>query len=231
MLPHSIKLVLFDLVGTIVKDCSEGPSIIVQSMTDAFAANGINVSAKYVKEQRGKEKRKAIEEILRGHVKPDTAHFKKLTANVYERFLTALRTRVNDFTPMEKVTDVFRFLKKRGIYVGVGSGLPVEILDMLVVHLGWKKAHLIDYVQSAETIGTGRPDPKMIHDMMAEFGVVDPRNVVKVGDTMVDILEGKNAHVWTVAVLSGTQSEDELKSVKPDFMVAKVHDLPQLFSE
>lgn len=230
MLPHSIKLVLFDLVGTIVKDCSEGPSIIVQSMIDVFAKNGIAVSEGDVKKQRGKEKRKAIEDILRVHIKPETEQFKTLSAKVYERFLTTLRSRVNNFTPMEKITDVFRFLKKRGISVGVGSGLPFEILDMLIAHLGWKKAHLVDYVQSAETIGAGRPDPKMIHDMMATFGVVDPHNVVKVGDTMVDILEGKNAHVWTVAVLSGTQSEDELKSVKPDFMIARVHDLTQLFS-
>lgn len=231
MLPHSIKLVLFDTVGTTVKDCSQKPSAIVQSMIDAFAENGIKVSARDIKEQRGKEKRHAIEDVLRVHVKPDTEQFETLTAKVYERFLTAMRSRVNDFTPMENVTDVFRFLKKRGIYVGVGSGLPAEILDMIIGHLEWKKTHLVDYVQSAETIGAGRPNPRMIHDMMAEFRVVDPRRVVKVGDTMVDIAEGKNARVWTVAVLSGTQSEDELKSAKPDFMIARVHDLPQLFSE
>lgn len=231
MLPHSIKLVLFDMVGTTVQDCSKGTSAIVQSIIGAFVENGISVSANDVKDQRGKEKRKAIEDILRTHIKPDPAQLETLNARVYERFLTALRSRVNDFTEVVHVTDVFRFLKKRAIYVGVGSGLPAEILDMLVTRLGWEKAKLVDYVRSAETIGVGRPHPKMIHDMMKQFGVFDAREVVKVGDTVVDILEGKNAGTWTVAVLSGTQSEDELKSVNPDFIVARVNELPKLFSE
>lgn len=68
----------------------------------------------------------------------------------------------------------------------------------------------------------------MIFDIMAKFSVKDPKNVVKVGDTEVDILEGKNAGAWTVGVLSGTQPRKRLAALQPDFLVESIRSIPDL---
>jgi len=68
----------------------------------------------------------------------------------------------------------------------------------------------------------------MIHEAMQRLGVVDARQVVKIGDTVVDIHEGKNAGVWTIAVLTGSQTEDQLRAAKPDYILPSIRELPWL---
>jgi phosphoglycolate phosphatase-like HAD superfamily hydrolase len=66
----------------------------------------------------------------------------------------------------------------------------------------------------------GRPKPDMIYKAMEMTGVASSRNVVKVGDTPNDILQGKNANCnWTIGVNSGAFSCDELEKAGADFIV------------
>ena len=50
--------------------------------------------------------------------------------------------------------------------------------------------------------------------------------VVKVGDTAVDVEEGKAAGCRTVAVLSGTQGREKLEAAGPSLILDSVADLP-----
>mmetsp|Transcript_58021 Transcript_58021/g.188849 ORF Transcript_58021/g.188849 Transcript_58021/m.188849 type:complete len:139 (+) Transcript_58021:339-755(+) len=69
----------------------------------------------------------------------------------------------------------------------------------------------------------------MVTAAMERCGVTDPRRVVKVGDTVVDVEEGRNAGVFTVSVLTGTQSRDKLAAAGPDCIIPSVADLPLVF--
>ena len=130
---------------------------------------------------------------------------------------------------VEGATDTFRFLKDSGIKVGVGSGFPGEIVKRIVSRMGWEKKKLLDYTAGVDEIGPGRPDPAMILDAMKKLGVRDPRRVLKVGDTAADVEEGKNAGTMTAAVLTGSQSEKTLQAANPDFVLASIAKLPELF--
>ena len=77
----------------------------------------------------------------------------------------------------------------------------------------------------------GRPDPRMIHDAMQRLSITDARQVVKIGDTVVDIQEGRNAGVWTLAVLTGSQTETQLVAAEPDYILPSIRELPELFAE
>jgi phosphoglycolate phosphatase-like HAD superfamily hydrolase len=50
----------------------------------------------------------------------------------------------------------------------------------------------------------------------------------KVGDTGADVEEGRNAGVWTLSVVTGTQGHDALAAARPDFILDSVVDLPSL---
>lgn len=69
----------------------------------------------------------------------------------------------------------------------------------------------------------------MILAAMKQCGITDPAQVMKIGDTLVDIQEARNANVYSVAVLSGTQSRDELQRGSPDLIVDKAVDVIPLF--
>jgi len=230
MLPASIKIILFDMAGTTVNDTATGKSMVVNALTRSFKTVGLNVSETEIMENRGKPKRAAISDILTHHTASGPPRILTVDA-VYSAFLSRLREGIDALAEMTGASDLFQYLKSRGIRIGVGSGFPSEIVEGIVDRLGWREKNLIDYVGSAESVGAGRPDPKMIFDIMEKFSVNDPKNVVKVGDTEVDILEGKNAGAWTVGVLSGTQPRKRLAALQPDFLVESIRSIPNLIRQ
>ena len=50
---------------------------------------------------------------------------------------------------------------------------------------------------------------------------------VIVGDSVSDVRAGKAAGIWTVAVLSGLFSREELSKTSPDLIISDVTELPQ----
>ena len=104
----------------------------------------------------------------------------------------------------------------------------MQVVQAIVSQLGWLDKKLLDYVGSAEQIGVGRPNPKMIHDAMQQLGITDGSKVLKIGDTVVDVQEGKNAGACTVAVLTGSQTETQLMAAAPDYILSSIRELRTL---
>ena len=89
---------------------------------------------------------------------------------------------------------------------------------------------MFDYIGIAEEIGTGRPEPEMIFDMMRSLGTADAGAFLKVGDTQADIREGKNAGVRTAVILSGTQDGVMLRSEKPDYILESLEEIKAILT-
>jgi len=78
-----------------------------------------------------------------------------------------------------------------------------------------------DYI-SSEEVTKGRPSPYMIHELMERNKITNVSEVLKVGDTVADIREGKNAGCDTVGVLSGSDTVSMLRKEKPNFIVNNI---------
>ncbi len=225
-----IQFVLFDMAGTTVDDRAAGPSLVLTAISDAFAEAGLRLEMEQIKPHRGKEKREMIRSLLRASHQSD-AEIAELSPRIYARFVEQLHAAIGRMKEMEGANETFRFLKARGIRVGVGSGFPQEVVDAIVRKLGWQEQALLDYIGSAEQVGVSRPDPAMIRLAMTCLHLGDPRRVLKVGDTVVDIQEGRNAGTWTAGVLTGSQSEHDLRGAGADFVLASVAEIPSLFTK
>ena len=59
-----------------------------------------------------------------------------------------------------------------------------------------------------------------------KYGVPDPKAVMKIDDTVKGIEEGLNADVYTIGVLTGTQSIQRLDSAGPNSILRSVAELP-----
>ncbi len=226
-----IEFVMFDMAGTTVDDRLVGSSLVVTAFVGAFAKAGLSIAPEQVHQHRGKEKREAIRSLLRELGQVDSPELNEQAAEIYSAFVGKLRAGVDSLREMQGTQEVFRFLRGRAIRVGVGSGFPQEVVTAIVDKFGWEDEGLVEYVGCAELVGVSRPDPKMIIHAMAKLGIADPQRVLKVGDTAVDILEGKNAGTWTVGVLSGSQSEEQLRAAGADHVLSSVALLPPLFAE
>lgn len=213
---------MFDVVGTTVQDSTQGGSLIIQSFCQAFHQNGISVDPHDVNKLRGKSKKEAVMEMLQ-HSQGAAA----LLDNIYNDFIGLLKESGGSLREMEGVQEVFKLLKKRQIRIGLGSGLPLDFLYALIERLQWNVQDF-DYIGSSEELSHGRPHPAMIFDAMEKLNEKDKTKVLKVGDTVVDVQEGKNAGVNTACVLTGTQKLSDLKRCHPDYILRHISELPTI---
>jgi phosphonatase-like hydrolase len=234
----AVKLVVFDMAGTTVDDSINGLPLVAVGMQEAFRKHGLEVSLDKVNEFRGMEKKDAIKnvlQVLRNQQSQCDYSASKVQEDdlvnaIFKDFKESLNSHLQ-FIDKEipGTSETFRILKSKGVKISVGSGFPHSVVEEIVNNLGWEG--MVDYVSSAEREGHGRPNPAMIHAAMKYCCVEEVRSVVKVGDTKMDVQEGRNAGCWTVAVLTGTQSEECLKDLKPDFIIDSVVNLPSVLSQ
>ena len=228
MFPQPIQLAMFDMAGTTVNDKVDGHPLMVISMMHAFAKHGIALSSDVINKHRGKQKSEAIQTLLKEVAELSPADVESVGDNIYRGFLHELESNLSRISEIDGTTELFRHLKSQGIHIGVGSGFPMQVVQAIVSQLGWLDKGLLDYIGNAEQIGVGRPNPKMILDAMQQLGITDGRKVLKIGDTVVDVQEGKNAGAWTVAVLTGSQTETQLMTAGPDYILSSIRELRTL---
>jgi phosphonoacetaldehyde hydrolase len=106
-------------------------------------------------------------------------------------------------------------LRRRGLKIGTTTGYFREAAE-LVFQAARDQGYHPDCNVIPDDVSVGRPQPWMIFRIMETLGVYPPSTVVKVGDTVFDIEEGRNAGVWSIGVLRTSSeiglTEEELAS-------------------
>lgn len=205
-----VRAVLFDMIGTTVLE--NDPRVIGNCFQGAFSKHAIPVGNKEIRAIRGMDKKEAISLILKNR-KDD----QDLGPNIFESFKTCVQENVSNFSEHPELGSVITQLKQRKIKIGIASGLPRVLFQMLFDRFHWQQ-YAFDYVNVYENFPSGRPDPAMIFDMCQTLQV-HVREVLKVGDTVADIEEGRKAGALTAAVLAGTQPDSVLREANPDLIL------------
>jgi phosphonatase-like hydrolase len=212
----AIKAILFDMIGTTVSE--KDPMFINNCFVKAFGEHKISVTPELIQKNRGRDKNQMIGDILKALDYPP-----QLSGSIMQRFQRNVEKGIHNFSAAEGARDILGSMMGRGIKVGIGSGLPRVVFDRVFHHLQWDEIPF-DYIGISEEVGRGRPHPDMILDMVKKMNV-SVAETLKVGDTISDIQEGKNAGVKTVAILSGTQPESQLRDEQPDFIIERLTEL------
>jgi len=90
----------------------------------------------------------------------------------------------------------------------------------------WIEKGMVDLYVASDEVPQGRPYPYMIENLMKRAKVPDAAQVIKVGDTMVDIQEGRMSNCGLVAaVTTGAYSREELQEYEPDIIVDRLSEL------
>ena len=214
-------LVVFDVAGTTVLD----GDAVLECLQHALGPH-ISASMQDVREVMGLPKPVAIRQLLQLHDHGDASA--PLVDAVHEEFRSAVIARYRDdgaIAPVPGALKVFEALRRAGIAVALDTGFSRDILDVLLTRLGWTNGVGIDFSVTSDEVQRGRPYPDLIHRAMQLANVRDPWNVIKVGDTPFDVLEGLAAHCGlVVGVTYGTHSRSELE--RPD--VVTIDTLPAL---
>ena len=218
----TIKMVVFDMAGTTVNENNVVYKTLHKAITDA----GFPVSLEEVLEQgAGKEKLQAVKSILLtyAHTTDDA-----LANEIHTAFLVLLEEAYSQLriTPQPNAEAMFTALKEKDILVVLNTGYNRKTAQSIIGKLGWKEGVEFDGLVTASDVNKNRPEPDMILFAMKRFTIATPTCVVKVGDSMTDIEEGKKAGCrFTVGITSGAHSYEQLQSANPDYII---HNLIEL---
>ncbi len=136
-----------------------------------------------------------------------------------------------DIRKMPGAEETFRWLHDHDIKVAIDTGFHRNIANAIVEGTGWVAEGLVDLVVDVEHAPEqrGRPAPFMLFHAMMELNVQSVREVIKVGDTPADMLEGCNAGcLATIGVLSGPLPVQEWGGYRHTHIIPSVRELPEL---
>jgi phosphonatase-like hydrolase len=178
----------------------------------------------------GKEKKQAIRSILTAFA---GIQDEELTDKIYKNFFEKLTEAYNreEILPQNNATELFAELKKRDILSILNTGYDRATAQSIVDKLGWKEGEDFDGLVTATDVGRNRPEPDMILFAMKRFNLTDASQVVKVGDSAIDIEEGRNAGCGlSIGITTGAHTSSTITNAQPDNIIDDLMEVLPLIS-
>jgi phosphonatase-like hydrolase len=217
------SMVVFDMAGTTVDE----NNVVYKTLHAAIVDAGVAVTLDDVLfHGAGKEKLQAIKDVL---VAAQAVHVDAKA--IYDQFVVLLASAYShlDVTPCSNAETVFALLKKQEIKVVLNTGYNRATATDLLRKLNWTIGEDIDLLVTASDVSNNRPAPDMIDYAIRHFNIENPASVVKVGDSAIDIEEGKNAGCGkTFGVTTGAQTKEQIAVANP---TAVLDDLLELMDK
>lgn len=217
-----IEAVIFDWAGTTVDYGCFAP---VQAFIEAFKKFGIEPTVAEVREPMGMLKWDHIHTMMQ--MPRITEEWKcvhgrmwdtKDVDAIYERSEKAIFKILHNFsTPKPFVLEAIEQLRAKGIKIGSTTGYTDEMMSY-VVPAAKEQGYDPDAWFSPNSVNNmGRPYPYMVYKNMEALKVSSVDAVVKVGDTVADIKEGKTAGIISIGIVEGSSimglSEEEYEQL------------------
>ncbi len=217
-----IKLVVFDMAGTTVDE----DNVVYKTVRQAINSAGYEFTQEQVQEfGAGKEKSQAIRDVL---ALDGNSHSDEEVATIFADFKVRLAEAYDTLDVKEQpgASEVFSSLRSLGVQVFLNTGYDRVTAEKLVKKIGWSLGTDIDGLVTADDVSNGRPAPDMIQLAMKQASVVDAQTVVKIGDSQIDIEEGKNAECGlTFGITTGAQTESMLMACSPSGVLKSLSEL------
>jgi len=218
--PRSIKLVIFDLDGTLIDsrlDLIQSVNAMLQHFKHPELPG--EVVASYVGDGAPMLVRRALGD-------PNDEHFFK---EALEFFLSYYREHKLDHTRVyDGIPEALKHIQSNGIArkMAVLSNKPVHPSRAIVDALGL--ADFFVRVYGGNSFETKKPDPLGVNTLLKETST-EPENAMIVGDSSIDVLTGRNAGIATCGVTYGF-APHTLCEAPPDVTVSSPHELTTLFA-
>lgn len=219
---HHIKLVIFDIAGTIIQDHGE----VVSAFSAALRKNGILFTQDELMRWKGASKREVIRhfvEQLGSNVEQEGK-----VENTYRCFRTELESLYSQrISAIDGSEATFTWCRDHGILMATTTGFYREVSDLILEKMGWRDLFAANV--SSSDVRQGRPAPFMIFRAMEASGVQDVHQVVNVGDTPLDLQSGSNAGArGVVGVLTGAHDRETLQREPHTHILGSIAEIPAL---
>ncbi|OGS70405.1 MAG: HAD family hydrolase [Flavobacteria bacterium RIFCSPLOWO2_12_FULL_35_11] len=221
-----IKLIVFDMAGTVINE----NNVVYKTLRKAINWQGFNLSLEEVLlHGAGKEKHQAIKDILISQNPNYTLN--GVSTTIFNDFTELLKLNYENLAveAFPKTEEVLEKLKEKGVKIVLNTGYNRETALLLLNKLNWEEGKQYDALITASDVEKGRPAADMIYKAMEMFNITNAEDVIKIGDSIIDIEEGKTANCSiTIGVTTGAHTEEQLKSANPTYIINSLIELTQI---
>ena len=215
--PRQFDLICFDWDGTLLDSTAIIVRSIQQAVLDVGGAKPTDEAASYVIGM-------ALMPAL-AHAAPDVP--KEKYPLLGERYRHHYLATQHDISLFDGVLPMLADLKGRHHWLTVATGKSRRGLDDV---LASRQLHgIFDGSRTADETA-GKPDPRMLHELMREFGA-DPERTLMIGDTTHDLQMARNAGVASVGVSYGAHEPHDFGALGPRYIAHSVADLDRWLAE
>lgn len=199
-----LRAVMLDWAGTTVDHGSIAPVIVLQEL---FASHRIELSPEEARRDMGLLKRDHIRAILAlpsisekwraaagREPAPEDVDLLYADFNLLQPNILSLHSQLID-----GVVEATSAWRARGLRIGSSTGYTREMLAPIAQQAA-AQGYSPDASVCPDEAGAGRPAPWMLHQNMRLLNIYPPAACVKIGDTVSDIEEGRNAGMWTIGL-------------------------------
>jgi phosphoglycolate phosphatase len=210
---RQFDLIAFDWDGTLFDSTAIITRSIQAAVVDVGGAKPSDQDASYV---IGMGLMQAL-----AHAAPDVpaSQYSKLG----ERYKFHYAQSMDDITLFNGVLELLAALKQRDHLLAVATGKSRRGLDDALQAVELKG--LFHASRTADQTA-GKPDPLMLHELMAELNV-PPERTLMIGDTTHDLLMAQNAGCASVGVSYGAHEPDSFTAFNPLYIAHSVAELDQ----
>jgi phosphoglycolate phosphatase len=211
MRPRQFDLIVFDWDGTLF----DSTALITRCIQSACADVGVAVpSDKDASFVIGMGLAEAL-----AHAAPTLA--RERYPELGSRYRHHYFAKQHEIVLFDGTLAMLRALKEREHWLGVATGKSRRGLDDAL-----RSAQLAGVFDGSRTADetAGKPDPRMLHELMREFGV-EPDRTLMVGDTTHDLQMAVNAGAPCVGVSFGAHDHESFEPFAPLAIVHSTHEL------
>ena len=215
--PRQFDLICFDWDGTLFDSTAIIVRSIQQAVLDVGGQKPSDEAASYVIGM-------ALMPAL-AHAAPDVP--KEKYPLLGERYRHHYLATQHDISLFDGVLPMLADLKSRHHWLTVATGKSRRGLDDV---LASRQLHgIFDGSRTADETA-GKPDPRMLHELMREFGA-DPGRTLMIGDTTHDLQMARNAGVASVGVSYGAHEPHDFGALGPRYIAHSVAGLNRWLAE
>jgi phosphoglycolate phosphatase len=211
MRPRQFDLSAFDWDGTLFDSTAIIVRCIQRAVVDVGGSRPSDQAAAYVIGM-------ALGPAL-AHAAPDVSPDKYPELGARYRHHYALHR--DDLSLFDGVLPLLRALRERHHWLAVATGKSRRGLDEALHAV--ELQGVFDGSRTADETA-GKPDPRMLHELIREFGV-EPERTLMIGDTTHDLQMARNAGCASVGVSYGAHEPGSFHALEPRHVAHSVREL------
>jgi len=205
-------MIIFDMAGTTIDE----KNLVYKCIQQALEINKFNTNLDTVlKYCAGKEKLDAIRSVITA-IHPETVSY-DLIFSVFDTFKQLLNEayETNSISLYSSAVTLIEYLRNENIKIVFNTGYDNSIAKKILCKVDFLPGEQIDLLVTADMVPHPRPAPDMINYALSMFGI-SAKECIKIGDSVIDIEEGKNAKVrCSIGITTGAHTREMLLKADP----------------